>query len=154
MSHGGSGSFARGPRSVSGSTVSQQFSHISIRTISYNMNLTSRDYATIVLRAVLIGRLTNLRCARSILNVNGATDVCRFAPIYVAMNVFVVGGCWCKPGYVQGVRNGYSSRKAPQWRNSKVVARVVRPSLVLASLKAFLLSSRFGKVRWSDFETS
>ena len=101
MSHGGSGSFARGPRSVSGPTVSQQFSHISIRTISYNMNLTSRDDATIALRVVLIGRLTNLRCARSILNVNGATDVCRFAPIYVAMNVFVVGGCWCKPGYVQ-----------------------------------------------------
>ena len=74
--------------------VSQQFSHISIRTIP--------------LRVVMIGRLTNLRCARSILNVSGATDVCRFAPIYVAMNVFVVGGCWCKPGYVQGVRNGYS----------------------------------------------
>ena len=68
---------------------------------------------------------------------NGATDVCRFAPIYVAMDVFVVGGCWCKPGYVQGVRNGYSSRKAPQWRNSKVVARVVRPSLDLGSFKGF-----------------
>ena len=118
------------------------------------MNLTSPDYATIVLRVVVSGRLTNLRRARSILNVSDATDVCRFAPIYVAMNVFVVGGCWCKPGYVQGVRNGYSSRRAPQWRSSKVVARVVRPSLVLASFKAILLSSRFGKVRWSDFETS
>ena len=101
------------------------------------MNLTSPDYATIVLRVVLIGRLTNLRCARSILNVNGATDVCRFVPIDVAMNVFVVGGCWCKPGYVEGVRNCFSSRKAPQCRNSKVVARVERPSLVLGSFKGF-----------------
>ena len=123
MSHGGSGSFARGPCTVSGPTVSQQFSHISIRTISYNMNLTSRDYATIVLRAVVSGRLTNLRRARSILNVSDATDVCRFAPIYVAMNVFVAGGCCCKPGYVQGVRNCFSSRKVPQWRNSKFGAR-------------------------------
>ena len=78
--------------------VSQQFSHISIRTIP--------------LRAVMIGRLTNLRCAKSFFelcpNVNGASDVCRFAPIYVAMNVLGVGASWCKPGYIQGVRNGYS----------------------------------------------